>query len=90
MANLLSGTWLLDGPALLAELAVHWLAQSTIVIAVGIAAGMLLRHRGPALQSAIYRTTLLAAIACPLAGWLLSTVGLTFATLEIPSLRISP
>src|SRR5947209_7329334 len=46
-----------------------WL-QAAVVILIGLAAGALLRRRGPAVQSLVYKTTLLAVAAC-----ILVTVG---------------
>ncbi len=71
----------------LTELALHWLVQSTLVIAVGLAVAALLRKRTPALRSVVYQTTLLTALACPAAACLLSTAGLTFIAIELPSAR---
>src|SRR4051812_42940233 len=70
-----------------AELGVQWLAQSTFVIAAGVAAAAALRNRSPVLQSAVYRATMVAVLACPLAAYVLSAAGITFITVKLPSLR---
>ena len=57
--------------------AVHWLLQSTLLLGVGLFLGRLLESRGSAVQSAVYRTTLVAALLCPLATSGLSQVGLS-------------
>ena len=74
MTTLPLWVWLLESTASATALAGHWFLQSTLVIAAGLAAARLLRKRGPALESAIYRTTLVAAILCPLVAWILSTL----------------
>ena len=68
---------------------VHWLVQSAVVIAVGLLAGRMLRLRGAAVQSAVYRTTLVVAIACPLVTWLLSAAGISFGTLSLPAIQVA-
>ena len=57
--------------------AVHWLLQSTLLLGVGLVIGRLLKNRGSAVQSAVYRTTLVAMLLCPLATWGLSQAGLS-------------
>src|SRR5690242_1507932 len=68
-----------------AGLAVNWLIQSTLLIVGGIVVGRLLRHRGSAVQSAVYRTTLVAVVVCPLATWGLSLLGVTGWSLQMPA-----
>lgn len=75
---------LIDAASAVVSFAANWLFQSTILIAAGLAVGRLLRSRGSALQSAIYRTTLAAAIGCPLATSLLSLWGVGGWSLEMP------
>lgn len=48
------------------DLAIVWFVQSALVISFGLLAAWLLRRRGAPLRNAIYRTTLAAAVACPL------------------------
>ena len=57
--------------------AVHWLLQSTLLLGVGLVLGRLLQSRGSAVQSAVYRTTLVAVLLCPFATWSLSQAGLS-------------
>ncbi|HEV3137918.1 MAG TPA: M56 family metallopeptidase, partial [Pirellulales bacterium] len=71
------------------QLAAHWLLQSTIVIAAGLGAGRLLKGRGPAVESAVYRTTLIMTLVVPAAAWLLSAAGMSFATLDLPAVRVA-
>ena len=59
------------------------------MIAAGLAAARLLRKRGPALESAIYRTTLVAAILCPLVTWILSSAGLMLGIATLPELQVT-
>ncbi|WP_146446526.1 M56 family metallopeptidase [Botrimarina colliarenosi] len=68
------------------ELVVNWLLQSTLLITAGLALGHALRKRGSAVQSAVYRTTLIAVIACPLATWMLSLAGVRGWSVELPAL----
>ncbi len=70
---------LLDVATGAVEIAVNWLLQSTLLIAAGLTIGRLLRMRGSAVQSVVYRTTLAAVLICPLATWGLSLaeVGVT-------------
>ncbi|WP_165226824.1 M56 family metallopeptidase [Aquisphaera insulae] len=78
----------LAGPAL------TWLLQSTVLLAVGLAAGRLLRRCGPAVQSAVYRTTLAAVLVCPLASALLAAAGYEGLTIRLsqpaPDAEIRP
>jgi WD40 repeat protein/beta-lactamase regulating signal transducer with metallopeptidase domain len=65
----------LEFAAGLTELGIAWFVQSTFILAADLAAGWLIASRGPALQSALYRTTLVAVAACPIVAWLLSSTG---------------
>src|SRR6185295_14340861 len=78
-------TILLDATRTIMGLAVNWLIQSTLLIAGGLFVGFLLRHRGSAVQSAVYRTTLVAVLVCPLATWGLSLLGVSGWSLQMPS-----
>ena len=49
-----------------------WLVQSSVLLALGLLAGRLLRRSGPAVQSGVYRTTLAAVLICPVASVALS------------------
>jgi hypothetical protein len=83
-------TWLeleaamLDGARAAAGLCANWLFQSTLLIVGGLLIGYLLRRRGSAVQSAVYRTTLVAVLACPLATWGLSQLGVAGWSFEMP------
>ena len=57
--------------------AVNWLLQSTILILTGLAVAKLIKSRGSAAESLVYRTTLVAIFACPLATLVLSATGFT-------------
>src|SRR5882757_854446 len=78
-------TILLDVGRTAMGLAVNWLIQSTLLIAGGLTVGYLLRRRGSAVQSAVYRTTLVAALVCPLATWGLSLFGVSGWSLQMPT-----
>lgn len=57
--------------------------QSTILLGLGLAAARLLRRRGAALQSAILRAALAAAIGCPLLSLALSALGVRGIALRL-------
>jgi beta-lactamase regulating signal transducer with metallopeptidase domain/uncharacterized GH25 family protein len=76
---------LLDAAVGAVGFACNWLLQSTLVIAAGLACAGLVRRRGSALQSAIYRTTLVAALVCPLATSLLALSGVSGWSIEMPA-----
>lgn len=85
---------LLDAATAVVDFATNWLLQSTLLIATGLAVGRFLRRRGSALQSAIYRTTLVAAIACPAMTSLLAQGGVSGWSVHLPKAwtyeRLSP
>lgn len=58
------------------------LLQSTVLIGLGLVAGRLLRTRGAALQSAVYRTTLVAVVLCPAASLLWDRAGVEGLAIE--------
>ncbi len=66
---------------------VNWLLQSTLLISMGLLFGYLLRRHGAPAQSAVYRTALIAAVACPLVTWSLSLAGFSGWSIEIPAGR---
>ncbi|MDR3623314.1 MAG: carboxypeptidase regulatory-like domain-containing protein [Paludisphaera borealis] len=63
----------------------NWLVQSSVLLALGLAAGRLARGRGPALQSAVYRTTLAAVLVCPIASAFLGAAGFDGFSLRLPA-----
>ncbi|HWB09801.1 MAG TPA: M56 family metallopeptidase [Pirellulales bacterium] len=75
----------LDGAGAVVSFAANWFLQSTLLIAVGLTIAWLLRRRGSALQSAIYRTTLATAIVCPLASGVLASAGVSGWSLRMPA-----
>ena len=66
------------------EFAANWLVQSVLLLVVGLALGLLLRRRGSAIQSAVYRMTLAAALLCPVASWMLSYAGVAGWSIAMP------
>lgn len=66
-----------DATAAAAGFGLVWLARSTALLAAGLVAGRLARRRGPAVQSAVYRATLAAVLACPAASALLGAMGVS-------------
>ena len=46
-----------------------WLVQSTVLLTVGLLAGRLLRRRGPAVQSTLYRTCSSPSSSVPSRRW---------------------
>ncbi|REK17450.1 MAG: hypothetical protein DWQ37_06580 [Planctomycetota bacterium] len=75
---------LLDAASAVSEFAVNWLVQSTILLSVGLVTGRLLARRGSAVQSAVYRTTLVAVILCPAASLALALVGASGWSIALP------
>src|SRR4051794_8653265 len=71
--------------AALATFGLTWLAQSTVLLALGLLAGRLLRSSGPAVQSTVYRTALATVLACPIASALLAWTGHDGFALRLPS-----
>ena len=51
---------LVDVAMIMVEFALNWLLQSSLLLAIGLMIGRLLRKQGSAVQSAIYRTTMVA------------------------------
>ena len=76
MNSVLLQTQFLDGVASVAQFGVNWLVQASLLLVVGFSVGRLLRGCGSAVQSAVYRTTLVAVLACPLAAWTLAMAGI--------------
>src|SRR5262245_27992537 len=66
-------------------LAVNWLLQSALLIACGMALARWLSQRGSAVQSHVYRTTLAAVLACPVATCLLALCGGSGWSVEMPA-----
>ena len=62
----------------------NWLLQSTLLILAGIVVARLLKSRGSAVQSVVYRTTLVAVIACPVVTMLLAANGVTGWSVTMP------
>jgi beta-lactamase regulating signal transducer with metallopeptidase domain len=89
MGGFASWDGLLEVISGIAETGLQWLVQSTLVLAAGLAAAWLLRSRGAALQSAVYRTTLVATLACPIVAYLLSLAGWNFVAVHLPELRVA-
>jgi beta-lactamase regulating signal transducer with metallopeptidase domain/protocatechuate 3,4-dioxygenase beta subunit len=79
-------TWqfLAAGPWAPAGLVLTWLVQSTALLVAGLLAGFLLRRRGPAVQSALYRTTLAAVILCPIASVSMAAMGFSGLLIRLP------
>jgi len=62
-----------------------WLVQSSVLLALGLVAGRVLRRSGPAVQSGVYRTTLAAVLICPVASVAFFAVGFDGLSLRLPS-----
>jgi hypothetical protein len=62
-------TWLdlqmaaLDAARTAAGMCANWFIQSTLLVLGGLVIGYALRRQGSAVQSAVYRTTLVAVLA---------------------------
>ena len=62
-----------------------WLVQSSVLLVLGLLAGRVLRRSGPAVQSGVYRTTLVAVLISPIAAAALTAVGFDGLSLRLPS-----
>src|SRR5262245_52731296 len=82
--------FLADGPVAPAGWALSGLVQSSALLALGLLAGRGLRRSGPAVQSAVYRTTLAAVLACPVAAALLVAAGFEGLAIHLPDLTGPP
>lgn len=65
--------------------ALNFLAQSTVLILAGLLAARLLYRFGPSAQTAVYRATLVAVLACPALSAAFSGMGGFGWSLAIPS-----
>ena len=74
----------LDCAAGVTGFGVNWLIQSSLLLGGGLVIGWLLRRRGPAAQSVIYRATLVAVLVCPMATWALSQMGMPGWSVNLP------
>jgi len=61
-----------------------WLIQSTVLLTVGLLAGRFLKGRGPAVQSAHYRTILVAVLVCPIASMAIAAMGFPGLVIRVP------
>ena len=61
-----------------------WLIQSTVLLTVGLLAGRFLKGQGPAGQSALYRTTLVAVLVCPIASMAIVAMGFAGLVIRVP------
>src|SRR5438270_14093447 len=61
-----------------------WLVQSTVLLALGLVAGRVLRRWGPAVQSTLYRTTLAAVLLCPIASMAMTALGFSGLAIRLP------
>ena len=61
-----------------------WLIQSTVLLTVGLLAGRFLKGRGPAVQSALYRTILVAVLVCPIASMAIAAMGFPGLVIRVP------
>src|SRR4051794_14591926 len=69
--------------AALAGCGLTMLLQSTVLLIVGLTVGRMAQRCGPAVQSGIYRTTLIGVLICPLVSSLLSVAGLEGLTIRM-------
>lgn len=61
-----------------------WLIQSTLLLTAGLLAGQFLKGRGPAVQSALYRTVLAAVLVCPFASMAIAALGFPGLVVRLP------
>ena len=74
----------LENVSMFVGFGVNWLLQSTLLILAGIVVAQLLKSRGSAVQSVVYRTTLVAVVACPIVTMLLAANGVTGWSVTMP------
>ena len=74
----------------LAGFGLTWLVQSSVLLAFGLVAGRVFRRSGPAVQSGVYRTTLLAVVICPFASAALGAAGFDGFSLALPAQTNKP
>ncbi len=76
------GATLSEATAQVATFGLNWLVQSSLLLALGLLIGWRVRHLGSAIQSAVYRTTLVAVLVCPLIAWALAAGGVPGLTID--------
>ncbi len=81
-------TWqaITAGSSAPAELLLTWLVQSSALLAIGLILGRVSRRWGPAVQSAVYRTTLAAVLLCPIVSLAMAAMGFGGLVLRLPEL----
>jgi beta-lactamase regulating signal transducer with metallopeptidase domain len=85
----MTGRFISGGLMAVTELALTFVIQSTMLLGLGLLAGRVLKRSGPAVQSVVYRTTLLAVLLCPCASMLLAATGSDGLILRMSSLLAS-
>ncbi|AMV37673.1 M56 family metallopeptidase [Planctomyces sp. SH-PL62] len=81
----MSDAILLDAVRAATGFGLTWLAQSSALLLLGLAAGRWARSRGPALQSAVYRATLAAVLLGPAVSITFSAMGFEGLALRWPT-----
>lgn len=81
-------TWqaITAGSSAPAELLLTWLVQSSVLLAIGLILGRASRRWGPAVQSAVYRTTIVAVLLCPIVSFAMAAMGFGGLVLRLPEL----
>ncbi len=81
-------TWKLLTTSFVAPIdaALTWAIQSTVLLTVGLLAGRSLKGRGPAVQSALYRTVLVAVLVCPIASMAIAAMGFPGLVIRVPGI----
>jgi beta-lactamase regulating signal transducer with metallopeptidase domain/protocatechuate 3,4-dioxygenase beta subunit len=80
----MTGQAIMTGSLATLDFLLTWLIQSTVLLALGLAAGRALRRWGPAVQSALYRTTLAAVLLCPVASLAMAALGFDGLLIRLP------
>ncbi len=76
--------WFAAGSLASTGLVLTWPIQSTVLLAAGLLAGRITRKQGPAVQSALYRATLVAVILCPVASMTMAAMGFDGLLIRLP------
>ena len=71
----------------LLNLAATWWLQTAVLAAIGLTTAIVLRK--PALQSHVFRVTIVAVLLCPLVTQVMSLLGVTLFTVDLQSQFLS-
>ena len=70
------------------QAALNVFVQSTVLIGIGLAAGWILRAKGAAVRSVVYRTTFVVVLLCPVLSWIGLSPRIESMAIPRPSLDV--